>query len=219
MFDTSAGNELKRRALGSVAAGVALAVALAAAGGTAWADQASTATAAKPAAASQPFVKESLQQMTATVTAVSMPTREVTLRGPSGQTRTIKVGPEARNLDQVHVGDLVTVSYYESFTAQMRRHDKPNEGFMTAEGAVRAKQGDKPGGAAAQSTASTVTIKSVDTKNNTVTFQRPDSVVATIPVMSAEGRAFIAKLKAGDVVDIMYTEAMAIEVAPASAKK
>jgi hypothetical protein len=43
--------------------------------------------------------------------------------------------------------------------------------------------------------------------------------VATIPVMSPEGRAFIAKLKAGDVVDIMYTEAMAIEVAPASAKK
>ena len=198
--------------------GLVLAVAMATGGGTAWADQASGATAAKPAAAAEPFVKESLHQMTATVEKISLATREVTLKGPSGQVHTIKVGPEARNLDKVRVGDRVTVSYYESFTAQMRRHDKPNEGFMNASGAVRAAPGEKPGGAAATSTASTVTINSVDTKNNTVTFQRPDGAVATIPVMSPEGREFIAKLKPGDVVDVMYTEAVAIEVAPAPAK-
>lgn len=89
---------------------------------------------------------------------------------------------------------------------------------MNASGAVRAAPGEKPGGAAATSTASTVTINSVDTKNNTVTFKRPDGAVATIPVMSPEGREFIAKLKAGDVVDVMYTEAVAVEVAPAPAK-
>jgi hypothetical protein len=175
------------------------------------------AAAATDVAASKPFVRESLQQMTATVEQVSLATRELTLRGPNGKTRTIKVGPEARNLDKVRVGDRVKLSYYESLTAQMRLHDKPNVGFMNAAGEVRAAPGEKPGGAVAQSTASTVTIDSVDTKNNTVSFHRADGGASTLPVMSPEGRAFIARLKRGDVVDVMYTEALAIDVAPAPA--
>jgi hypothetical protein len=178
--------------------------------------------AAKPAAAatdkSAPFMKESLHQMKATVTAISMDTREVTLRGEAGKEQTIKVGPEARNLAQVKVGDHVTVSYYQGFTAQMRVHGKPNEGFQDAAGAIRAAPGERPGGAAAQSTSSTVTIVSVDAAGNTVTFKRPDGVTITIPVESPEGRAFVKKLKAGDVVDIMYTEALAVDVTEAPAK-
>ncbi len=220
MNHEDAGMPRLRRATGSLASGLALAMAFAGCGSAAWADQAEATVAPKAAAAdkSGPFVKESLHQMTATVEAISMATREVTLRGAGGQAETIKVGPEARNLDQVRVGDRVTVSYYESFTAQMRMHDKPNEGFMSAAGAVRAAPGERPGGAAAQSTSSTVTINSVDTKNHTVTFHRPDGVVATIPVKSAQGREFVAKLKPGDVVDVMYTEAVAVEVAPAPKK-
>ena len=186
------------------------------------ADQAAaapTAKAAAPAAGkSAPFVKESLHQMTATVEAISMDTREVTLKGKNGQVETLKVGPEARNLGQVIVGDRVTVSYYESFTAQMRLHDKPNEGFQNAAGAVRAAPGEMPGGAAAQSVASTVTIDSIDLPGNTVTFHRPDKGVATISIRSEEGRKFVSKLKPGDVVDVMYTEALAIDVSPAPAK-
>ena len=201
--------------------GLLLAVALAslAAGSAVAAEQA--ATPAKPAAEkSAPFTKEALHQMSATVEAISMATREVTLKGKDGHVQTIKVGPEARNLDQVHVGDVVTVSYYESFTAQMRLHDKPNEGFQTAAGAVRAGAGEQPGGAAAQSIASTVTIDSVDLADNTVTFHRPDGVVSSLPLRSPEGRAFAGKLKKGDVVDVMYTEALAIDVTkgPAAGK-
>jgi hypothetical protein len=204
--------------------GVLLAAALAASTSmvTIAADQAAATTAAKPAAAaadkSAPFVKEALHQMTATVEAISMDTREVTLRGKDGHTETIKVGPEARNLGQVKVGDRVTVSYYESLTAQMRLHDKPNEGFQTAAGAVRAGAGERPGGAAAQSVASTVTIDSIDPKANTVTFHRPDNGVSTIPIRSEAGRKFVSKLKPGDVVDVMYTEALAIDVTQAKEK-
>jgi len=176
-----------------------------------------TDCAAVNAPAPRPFVRESLQQMTATVVQVSLATRELTLRGSSGKTRTIKVGPEARNLDKVRVGDRVNLSYYESFTAQMRLHDKPNVGFMNAAGEVRAAPGERPGGATAQSRASTVTIDSVDTQNNTVSFHRADGGASTLPVKSAEGREFIAHLKRGDVVDVMYTEAVAIDVAPAPA--
>ena len=206
--------------LTGAATSLTLAAALLGYASTAWSDQSAAPAATKPAATDKPapFVKESLQQMTATVVAVSMATREVTLKGAAGQVSTIKVGPEAHNLDKVRAGDRVTVNYYESLTAQMRMHDKPNVGFMNAAGAVRAAPGERPGGAAAQSTTGTVTVNSVDMKNNTVTFHRADGVVNTIPVKSPEGRQFISQLKAGDVVDLMYTEAIAVDVAPAAAK-
>jgi hypothetical protein len=183
---------------------------------------ATTADSAKPAAAmtAKPhaFVKESLHHLTATVTAISMDTREVTLKGADGKEQTIKVGPDARNLGQVKVGDQVRLSYYEGFTAQMRLHDKPNEGFQNAAGATVAPDGGRPGGAAAQSTAGTVTIDSVDAAGKKVTFHRPDGVVVTIPIKSDEGLKFVKTLKKGDVVDVMYTEALAIDVVPAKAK-
>ena len=71
------------------------------------------AQAAKGAApAEQPkVVKERAAVMTATVTAIDLKTRMVTLKGPKGEERTIKVGEEAVNLPQVKVGDLVTVKF------------------------------------------------------------------------------------------------------------
>ncbi|MRR08399.1 MAG: hypothetical protein EG828_16060, partial [Deltaproteobacteria bacterium] len=67
------------------------------------------------APAEQPkVVKERMAVMTATVQAIDLEKRMVTLKGPKGEVRTIKVGEEAVNLPQVKVGDLVTVKYYES---------------------------------------------------------------------------------------------------------
>ncbi len=207
------------RASAQLAAGLALAAIFSLSTVVAAADQttapkADAAMSAKPA----PFVKESLHQMTATVDAVSMEKREVTLRGKDGKVQTIKVAPEARNLAQVKVGDQVTVSYYESFTAQMRMHDKPNEGFQTAAGAVAAAPGERPGGAAAHSVASTVTIESIDLPGNQVTVRRADGAMATLPIRTDEGRKFVGTLKKGDVVDVMYMEAVAVDVTPAKAK-
>ena len=213
-----------RRAVTRSVAGLVFAAVVGIATATAAAaDQAAATTdAAKPAAAmtAKPpaLVKESLHHMTATVTAISMDTREVTLRGKDGKEQTIKIGPEARNLAQVKVGDQLRISYYQAFTAQMRMHDKPNEGFQSAAGAVRAPEGERPGGAAAQSTASTVTIDSVDLTGKKVTFHRPDGGVATVPIQSEAGMKFVKTLKKGDVVDVMYTEALAVDVDEAKAK-
>jgi hypothetical protein len=50
------------------------------------------------------------ETVTATVTAIDQKTRMVTLKGPAGNSRTIKVGPEAKRLNEVKVGDEVTVT-------------------------------------------------------------------------------------------------------------
>lgn len=50
------------------------------------------------------------ETVTATVTAIDYNTRVVTLKGPAGNTRSVKVGPEAKRFNEVKVGDEVTVT-------------------------------------------------------------------------------------------------------------
>jgi hypothetical protein len=163
----------------------------------------------------EPFVTDRLVQTTARVEAIDLPERLVSLSGPGG-TATISVAPEVRNLEQVQVGDEVVVSYYEGIAAQMRKRGAPNEGFATSAATVRAPEGERPARAVGQTIATVVKIESVDTALNTVTFRREDGLVRTLPIQTPEGRSFIRKLARGDEVDVMYTEAMAIEVVPAT---
>jgi len=69
----------------------------------------------------EPFVKDELVQVTATVEAVDLPARLVSLRGPNGPA-TISVGPQVSNLENVRVGDEVVVSYYEAIAAILRKN-------------------------------------------------------------------------------------------------
>ncbi len=52
--------------------------------------------------------------VSATVEALDLASRMVTLRGPKGNLVTLKVGEHVKNLDEVKVGDLVTAGYTES---------------------------------------------------------------------------------------------------------
>ena len=53
-------------------------------------------------------------QITATVEAIDYKARTVTLKGPEGNVRTLKVGPDAKRFDQVKKGDQVTVNVTEA---------------------------------------------------------------------------------------------------------
>ncbi len=52
--------------------------------------------------------------ISATVEALDMTSRSVTLRGPQGNRVTLTVGDHVKNLEEVKVGDLVTAGYTES---------------------------------------------------------------------------------------------------------
>jgi hypothetical protein len=53
-------------------------------------------------------------ELTATVESIDYPSRVVVVRGPRGNTRTFKVGPEVKNLDGVRKGDEVVVRHTEA---------------------------------------------------------------------------------------------------------
>lgn len=163
----------------------------------------------------KPAVRENLVQETATVMAIDQATRLVTLQGEDGGAVTIKVSDEVRNLPQVKEGDKVMVSYYQAIAAEVKKPGEGVAGVQADVSSVRAPEGSMPGAGAGMLLRTTVTIESVDTSFNTVTFKRSDGMSRTVAVESPEGQQFIKGLKKGDQVEIAYTEAVAIEVKPA----
>jgi hypothetical protein len=185
--------------------------ALVAANSTAFA--AGSDSAAKPAAALPSMQREKLEEVSATVTSIDQTTRMVGLKGQDGSTSAFEVGPEVKNLPQVHVGDKVVVSYYRGIAAQVTPPGSPASNKVNQiDLATQARPGQQPMAGAGSAVRATVVIENVDTKANTVTFRRPDGLSRTVTVESQEGRDFLRKIKKGDKVDVVYAEAVAIEV-------
>lgn len=174
------------------------------------------AQATQGAAPSAPtgVVREREAVMTATVVAIDLKQRIVTLKGENGEIRDIKVGEEAVNLPQVKVGDLVTVKFYESIAVEMI---KPGTvaGAGETSAIVRAKPGEMPGGMAARQVSVTATIMAIDKQKSTITLKGPEGKPATVKVLDP---ANLEKVKVGDELMITYTEALAISVEHVKAK-
>ena len=153
-------------------------------------------------------VREREAVMTATVVAVDLQNRYVTLKGADGEVRDIKVGEEAVNLPQVKVGDLVTVKFYESIAVEVI---KPGTAVGAGEktAIVRAKPGEMPGGMAARQVSVTATIMAIDKQKSTMTLKGPEGKLVNVKVQDP---ANLEKVKVGDELMITYTEALAISV-------
>jgi hypothetical protein len=154
-------------------------------------------------------------KISATVEAIDLPNRLVTLRVPEGDAVTVEVSPEVRNLEQVKVGDQLSVTYYAAIAAELKKPGEGVEGVQEEVGAGRADPGERPAGAVGRQVKTTVVIESVDKKTNTVSFRGPYGMLRTITVQDPDAQAFVKKLKMGDQVEMTYTEAIAIAVEPA----
>ena len=147
----------------------------------------------------------------ATVTAIDLKTRMVTLKGPDGNETTIHVDKRARNLPQVKVGDVVKVAYVQQVAWQVRKSGEgaPSNAVGTEATAVRSEPGEKPGGAVGQRVTFTATIEAIDLAKGTVTLKGPQGNSQTI---KARNPANLKKVKVGDLVDITYTELLGLKV-------
>jgi len=165
-----------------------------------------------------PVSIEGTREVSATVTAIDVNTRMVVLRESDGTEFALVVGPEVRNLEQVKVGDRVVTRYRESLGAELRKRGDGSgdtEAPSVSSTAARAADGAMPSVTASTQTRQTVRITNVDVKNNIVSFYASDGLARVLPVRTPQGQEFIAKLKAGDEVELTYTEAVAMSVEPA----
>lgn len=149
----------------------------------------------------------------AKVESVDKATRTVGLVGEDGKKGSVVCGPEIRNFDQIAVGDTVAVRYHESLAVSLVKPGEAPSPDSIALAAGRAAKGAQPAAGLGGQITQTVKIDSVDLKNHVVVFTPKDGGEQRSTVVKREeGKAFIAGLKPGDLVEITYTQAVAISV-------
>jgi Cu/Ag efflux protein CusF len=152
---------------------------------------------------------------TAAVQKIDKKTRMVTLKGSDGKTKTIHVSDEVKNLDQVKKGDLVTIAYYESIAYELKKKGTAEPSVNAAADASRASAGSMPGAVGGAAVSVTARITKIDKKTDTVTLKGPKGKTVEVKVKDPTR---LENVKVGDLVEITYTEAMAISVDKAPKK-
>jgi hypothetical protein len=147
--------------------------------------------------------------MTAEVIAIHKADRTVTLLGSEGNVVEIEVGPEARNFDQIKVGDMVRAEYYESVAIYIgEKGTQPDAKAEIVAG--RSAKGEKPAGVIIESIDISATIKSINKFKRSISLIMPDGKVVTTKVDKSI-KSF-DRLKKGDSIHVRLTEAVAISV-------
>ena len=159
------------------------------------------------AAAQSKTVTSEMRVETGTVEAIELASRTVTLRKPDGTVVTTVAGPDMQRLNEIKVGDKVTARYYENLIVRLKQPGEP-EVDMKSRGTTGSDQA-LPGGTRAKQRTITATITAIDPNTPSVTFTGPNGWKYTSKVQDPEA---LAKVKVGDKVDIVWTEAMLVSV-------
>ena len=153
--------------------------------------------------------------VTATVTAIDAATRTVSLKDKKGKVTSLAVGEEARNFDQLKVGDVVTVDYKEAMTLTLKKEGRGKSSINESTTMNRSEPGAKPGGTAGREVTVLADVVAVNTKTKMVTLKGPKGNTLDLKV---DDPAQLKDIKKGDQVEAVYTEALAISVKPAAGK-
>ncbi len=154
-------------------------------------------------------VEASVVTAQAKVVKVDHKSRIVMLRNADGETFDVQVGDEVKNFPQVKKGDDVVISYYESIAITLRKPGEATAGVETADTVGRATMGEKPDLAAGKQTTVTATVVGLNKKKGTVTLKGPRGKVVTVTARESKR---LDPVKVGDLVEAVYTEAIAISV-------
>ena len=170
----------------------------------------STVSAGEAASSDKPSISTSQAvKMTAVVEAIDYKTREVVLRGPEGNTKTITASPEAQNLDQVKPGDQVNVEFIQNISIEVFANDGTEPGTGSLSAVARAEKGQEPGMAAIDTKIVTAVVEAINIEANTFKLRWPDGTIAEYEARKPEN---LKKADVGDLVVISYTEAIAVSV-------
>jgi len=159
------------------------------------------------------FASQSVK-VTALVEAIDHETRVVTLRRPQGDTVTFTASDEARNLDQVAVGDIVNAEYEEILSIRVVANDGTEPEKLELAGMERTAKGEMPGLTAFNAQSVTATVEEINLEANTFKLKGPDGTVNEYVARNPDN---LRRSVVGDLVIITTSEAVAIsvEVGPA----
>jgi hypothetical protein len=148
-------------------------------------------------------------EVRAKVVELDMVRRLATLKGPKGNVVTVEVPAEAKNFDQVRVGDELVVRYLAAVAARIEPASKSGiRERVESTGAATAAPGAMPGAAGQRTVEVLAVIQAIDRKAGTATLR---GAKRTVTVKVPEG-VDIARLKVGDEVRAVMVEAVVLNV-------
>jgi hypothetical protein len=162
---------------------------------------------AGPAMAQSKTVRSEMRTETGTIEAIEASTRTLTLKKADGTFVTTVAGPDITRFAELKLGDTVNVRYYENVVIRVKQPGEP-EVISGAKGTTGSEQ-VLPGGTKAKQVTITATITAIDPNTPSITFTGPNGWKYSSKVQDTEA---LAKVKVGDKVDIVWTEAVLVSV-------
>lgn len=152
-----------------------------------------------------------LVTLTASVEAIDHAKREVTLKGPLGNTVTFSVDQRVKRLNEVKVGDLVEADYYLSFAAELRKPTPEEEKtpFVVLDAAGKAPPGTSPAAGGLRRFKVVATIEGLDRPTQTITVKGPQGNYVTARVADPSR---LTQMRIGENIIVTCTEALAISL-------
>ncbi len=155
------------------------------------------------------FFASQTMTITAVVESIDHETRVVTLRRPQGDTVTFTAGEEARNLDQVAVGDIVNAEYEEILSIEVVANDGTEPTMLELGGMERSAKGEMPGLAAFDAQQVISTVEEINLEANTFKLKGPDGTVNEYVARNPDN---LRRSEVGDLVIITTSQAVALSV-------
>lgn len=180
--------------------------------GVAAAEEKAADTAKKP----DPMAVAAGVKVTATVVSVDMATRMVVLKGPKGNLVEIYADERVKNLPQLKAGDLVTAAYAEAVALEVKPAGAALAKRSEKNDLETAKLGEKPGMLATKTETVVAQITRIDKKKQLASLKNPEGKIIDVKVKNPDN---LKNVKVGDMVEVTYTQAIAVAVtaAPAAA--
>jgi len=150
------------------------------------------------------------QTTSATVEAVDVAGRRITIRNPRGEIRTIRVPEQVTRLAEIQRGDTVTAVYYENIVLRLKAPGEPDADKVST--APTPGQAPSPVGTSGTQQTMTATITAIDLKAPSIAFKGPRGWSYETKV---QNRDALKQFNVGDRVDIVWTEATLVSVSPA----
>jgi hypothetical protein len=151
--------------------------------------------------------------VSAVVDEIDHESRVVTVTKADGESLTFVASEEARNLDQVAVGDVLVAEYMETVSIEVFANDGMEPEQAQASAMARTKKGEMPGVAAMDTTIITATVEEINLEMNTFKLKGPDGTVEEYVARNPEN---LKRAAVGDLVVITLTSAVAVTVQEAT---
>ena len=157
--------------------------------------------------------KEKWVQVTlkASVKAIDLEKRLVTLKGPDGNLATVEVDKRVKRLNEFKVGDIVSAEYWTYIKAEFRDPTpaEKKEPLVVLAEAGKAPEGMDPAVEVGAVVRAVVIVEMINRPDMQVTIKGPRGKYLTFPVAD---QTLIEQLKVGEVVILTYAEALALSL-------